>query len=52
MTKSGNTGGVARASVLPDFFIGAHAAVRQLPVLTRAPTHIRAYFPDVALITP
>jgi predicted nucleic acid-binding protein len=41
-----------RASVLPDFFIGAHAAVREIPVLTRDPARIRAYFPRVALIAP
>ena len=41
-----------RASVLPDFFIGAHAAVREIPVLTRDPLRIRAYFPGVALISP
>jgi predicted nucleic acid-binding protein len=41
-----------RASVLPDFFIGAHAAVREMPVLTRDPARIRAYFPRVALIAP
>ena len=41
-----------RASVLPDFFIGAHAAVRDMPVLTRDPARIRAYFPRVALIAP
>jgi len=41
-----------RASVLPDFFIGAHAAIREIPVLTRDPARIRAYFPRVALIAP
>ncbi|WP_339367419.1 DNA-binding protein [Nitrosococcus watsonii] len=41
-----------RASVLPDFFIGAHTAVREMPVLTRDTAPIRAYFPTVALLTP
>lgn len=41
-----------RASVLPDFFIGAHAAVRELPLLTRDAARIRSYFPTVALLTP
>lgn len=41
-----------RASVLPDFFIGAHAAVREIPVLTRDTTRIRSYFPTVALLAP
>jgi predicted nucleic acid-binding protein len=38
--------------VLPDFFIGAHAAVAQLPLLTRDPSHYRRYFSGIALITP
>ncbi len=38
--------------VLPDFFIGAHAAVRSLPILTRDVGRYRAYFPSVDLITP
>lgn len=41
-----------RSSVLPDFFIGAHAAVRELPLLTRDAARIRTYFPTVALLTP
>ncbi|WP_231561832.1 type II toxin-antitoxin system VapC family toxin [Nitrosococcus oceani] len=41
-----------RASVLPDFFIGAHAAVREMPVLTRDTARIRTYFPTVALLAP
>lgn len=41
-----------RASVLPDFFIGAHAAVRELPILTRDTARFRAYFPSVALLAP
>jgi len=46
-----NAGGV-RSSVLPDFFIGAHATVEQLPLLTRDTRRYRTYFPTVALITP
>ncbi|MDA0745238.1 MAG: type II toxin-antitoxin system VapC family toxin [bacterium] len=42
----------ARTSPLPDFFIGAHAAVAQFPLLTRDPARIKAYFPTVALICP
>jgi predicted nucleic acid-binding protein len=38
--------------VLPDFFIGAHAAVAQLPLLTRDPSRYRSYFSGIALITP
>jgi predicted nucleic acid-binding protein len=41
-----------RNSVLPDFFIGAHAAVQAWPVLTRDVMRIRGYFPSVALLAP
>jgi predicted nucleic acid-binding protein len=44
--------GGARRGVLPDFFIGAHAAVAGLPLITRDPRRYRAYFPTVALIAP
>ena len=44
--------GGTRTGVLPDFFIGAHAAVLQVPVLTRDVARYRAYFPTVRLITP
>jgi len=41
-----------RTSALPDFFIGAHAAVARLQLLTRDPSRYRTYFPTVALATP
>ena len=44
-------GGV-RASILPDFFIGAHAAALGCPLLTRDPKRYRTAFPDVPLIEP
>jgi predicted nucleic acid-binding protein len=44
-------GGV-RTGVLPDFFIGAHAAVERLPLLTRDASRYRAYFPTLTLIAP
>lgn len=44
--------GGPRAGVLPDFFIGAHAAVRGLPLLTRDVRRYRSYFPKLALIAP
>ena len=44
--------GGSRIGVLPDFFIGAHAAVAQLPLLTRDPSRYRSHFSGIALITP
>ena len=41
-----------KSSVLPDFFIGAHAAVRGWPILTRDVARYRTYFPTVRLIAP
>ncbi|TAL89713.1 MAG: DNA-binding protein, partial [Rhodanobacter sp.] len=41
-----------RVGVLADFFIGAHAAVGEMPILTRDVTRFRSYFPSVALLTP
>ena len=46
-----NSGGV-RSGVLPDFFIGAHAATENLPLLTRDTRRHRNYFPTVTLIAP
>lgn len=37
---------------LPDFFIGAHAAVMELALLTRDARRYRSYFPTVRLISP
>ena len=44
-------GGV-RTGVLPDFFIGAHAAVSGMTLLTRDAARYRTYFPTVQLISP
>jgi predicted nucleic acid-binding protein len=41
-----------KRGVLPDFYIGAHAAVMQWPVLTRDVGRYRTYFPTVSLIAP
>jgi predicted nucleic acid-binding protein len=45
------TGG-PRTGVLPNFFIGAHAAVEGWSLLTRDVARYRTYFPKVALIAP
>lgn len=44
-------GGI-RTGVLPDFFVGADAAIRGIPLLTRDPRRYRAYFPTLRLIAP
>lgn len=44
-------GGI-RTGVLPDFFIGAHAELESLPLLTRDAQRYRHYFPSVILIAP
>lgn len=44
--------GRSRTGVLPDFFIGAQAAVDRLPLLTRDGARYRTYFPTLTLITP
>ena len=41
-----------RTGVLPDFFIGAHAAVLELPLLTRDTGRYRTYFSTVDLVAP
>ncbi len=45
-------GGGSRTGVLPDFFIGAQAAVEKLSLLTRDVGRYRTYFPTVEFITP
>jgi predicted nucleic acid-binding protein len=44
--------GGTRQKPLPDFYIGAHAAVANLSVLTRDPTGYVSFFPRLRLLCP
>jgi len=44
--------GGERRSPLPDFYIGAHASIEGLTLLTRHASRYRTYFPKLALICP
>jgi predicted nucleic acid-binding protein len=44
--------GGERRAPLPDFYIGAHAAVRGYTLLTRDAARYRSYFPTLSLIAP
>ena len=44
--------GGTKQSPLPDFFIGAHAAVAGYRLLTRDAARYRSYFPRLSLIAP
>jgi predicted nucleic acid-binding protein len=44
--------GGTRSRTLPDFFIGAHAAVANLSVLTRDRAAYASYFPRLAVLAP
>jgi hypothetical protein len=51
LVKYRRNGGV-KNSVLGDFFIGAHAAVSNLPILTRDTRRYSNYYPSVNLVSP
>ena len=44
--------GGERRSPLPDFYVGAHAAIAGLTLLTRDAKRYRAYFPTLQIIAP
>jgi predicted nucleic acid-binding protein len=44
--------GGTRESTLPDFFIGAHAAIAGIPLITRDGRRYRSYFPKLHVISP
>ena len=44
--------GGGRERTLPDFLIGAHAALKGYRLLTRDPRRYRQYFPDIEIIAP
>lgn len=44
--------GGQRRSPLPDFYIGAHALVARMALLTRDARRYRAYFPALRIIAP
>lgn len=44
--------GGAKRSPLPDFYVGAHAAVANLSVLTRDESPYRSYFPRIRRVCP
>jgi predicted nucleic acid-binding protein len=44
--------GGTREAILPDFLIGAHAAVTARPLLTRDPRRVATHIPGAKLIAP
>lgn len=52
LARRKSAGGLAPATPLPDFFIGAHAELMGWKLATRDSERFRLYFPDVVLIEP
>ena len=50
--RRSQSGSDAPSMPLPDFFIGAHALVREWDLATADPQRFRTYFPEVRLLTP
>ncbi|CAN5188937.1 type II toxin-antitoxin system VapC family toxin [soil metagenome] len=50
--KSYRRRGGAKAMVLPDFLIGAHAAVTRIPILTRDRRRFETYFNGLEIVSP
>jgi predicted nucleic acid-binding protein len=44
--------GGSRRSPMPDFYIGAHAALTGLTLLTRDASRYRTYFPTLRIVAP
>ncbi len=44
--------GGTRTSPMPDFFIGAHAAVEHAPLITRDPGRVRSAYPRLRIVDP
>jgi predicted nucleic acid-binding protein len=44
--------GGAKRSPMPDFYVGAHAAIGRMELLTRDPARYRTYFPTLTIIAP
>ena len=44
--------GGAKRSPIPDFYVGAHAVVGRMELLTRDATRYRTYFPKLKIVSP